>query len=93
MIDYITPNEDEARYYTGKDDQHRNTFIGVIFSVVQYLVIIAAVVIILRLHGVNVISIFTGLGIVATIIGLALQDARLDETVLEREHFLRPSAD
>ena len=64
--------------YTGKDDQHRNTFIGVIFSVVQYLVIIAAVVIILRLHGVNVISIFTGLGIVATIIGLALQDTLKD---------------
>jgi len=64
--------------YTGKDDQHRNTFIGVIFSVVQYLVIIAAVVIILRLHGVNVISIFSGIGIVATIIGLALQDTLKD---------------
>jgi MscS family membrane protein len=64
--------------YTGKDEQHRNTFIGVIFSVAQYVVIVAAVVIILRLHGVNVFSIVTGLGIMATIIGLALQDTLKD---------------
>jgi small-conductance mechanosensitive channel len=64
--------------YTGKDEQHRNTFIGVIFSVVQYLVIVVAVVIILRLHGVNIMSIVTGLGILATIIGLALQDTLKD---------------
>ncbi|MBQ1567514.1 MAG: mechanosensitive ion channel family protein [Erysipelotrichaceae bacterium] len=64
--------------YTGKDEQHRNTFIGVIFSVAQYLVIVAAVVIILRLHGVNIFSIVTGLGIMATIIGLALQDTLKD---------------
>lgn len=64
--------------YTGKDEQHRNTFIGVIFSIVQYLVIVAAVVIIMRLHGVNVISIVTGLGIMATIVGLALQDTLKD---------------
>ena len=64
--------------YTGKDEQHRNTFIGVIFSVAQYLVIVVAVVIILRLHGVNIFSIVTGLGIMATIIGLALQDTLKD---------------
>jgi small-conductance mechanosensitive channel len=64
--------------YTGKDEQHRNTFIGVVFSVIQYLVIVAAVVIVLRLHGVNIFSIVTGLGIMATIIGLALQDTLKD---------------
>ena len=64
--------------YTGKDEQHRNTFIGVIFSVAQYLVIVIATVIVLRLHGVNIFSIVTGLGIMATIIGLALQDTLKD---------------
>ena len=64
--------------YTSKDEQHRNTFIGVIFSVAQYMVIVAAAVIILRLHGVNIMSIVTGLGIMATIIGLALQDTLKD---------------
>ncbi|MBO7698975.1 MAG: mechanosensitive ion channel, partial [Erysipelotrichaceae bacterium] len=64
--------------YTNKDEQHRNTFIGVIISVAQYVVIVVAVVVVLRLHGVNVFSIVTGLGIMATIIGLALQDTLKD---------------
>ena len=64
--------------YTGKDEQHKNTFLGIIFSIFQYLVILIAAVAVLRLHGVNIISIVTGLGIVATIIGLALQDTLKD---------------
>lgn len=64
--------------YTSKGDQHKNTFIGMIFNVMQYLVILAAVFIVLKLHGVNVASIMAGLGIVATIIGLALQDTLKD---------------
>lgn len=64
--------------YTSKDEQHTNTFIGVIFSVLQYMVVAVAVVIVLRINDVNIVGIFTGLGIVATIIGLALQDTLKD---------------
>jgi len=64
--------------YTTKDEQHQNTFIGVVFNILQYLVVLGGVVIILKLHGVNVTSIVTGLGIVATLVGLALQDTLKD---------------
>jgi small conductance mechanosensitive channel len=64
--------------YSGKDDQHKNTFIGVIFGILQYVVVICAAVVILHLNGVNVASILAGLGIMATIIGLALQDTLKD---------------
>ncbi|MDO5439261.1 MAG: mechanosensitive ion channel family protein [Erysipelotrichaceae bacterium] len=64
--------------YSGKDEQHKNTFVGVIFSVMQYIVILTAVVLILHLNGINVVSILAGLGIAATIVGLALQDTLKD---------------
>ena len=64
--------------YSGKDEQHKNTFIGMIFNVLQYLVIVIAAVMVLKANGVNVGSILAGLGIVATIIGLALQDTLKD---------------
>lgn len=64
--------------YSGKDEQHKNTFIGVVFGILQYIVIICAIVVVLHLNGVNVASILAGLGIMATIIGLALQDTLKD---------------
>ena len=50
------------------------TFMGILVNVLQYVVIIVAIFIILWINGVNITGIVTGLGIVATIIGLALQD-------------------
>lgn len=64
--------------YTSKNEQHQNTFIGVIFSLLQYIVVLACIVIVLQLHGVNVTAIIAGLGIVATLVGLALQDTMKD---------------
>ena len=64
--------------YTTKAEQHQNTFIGVVFNLLQYAVILGCAVIVLQLHGVNVTSIVAGLGIVATLIGLALQDTMKD---------------
>ena len=64
--------------YTSKSTQHFNTFIGVIFNLLQYLVVMIAAIIILQLHGVDIKSILAGLGIVATIVGLALQDTLKD---------------
>lgn len=64
--------------YTTKAEQHQNTFIGVIFNLLQYIVVLSSIVIILQLNGVNVTSIIAGLGIIATLIGLALQDTMKD---------------
>jgi small-conductance mechanosensitive channel len=64
--------------YTGKADQHRNTFLGVFFNVLQYIVGVVAAVLIMRFHGIDVGGIFAGLGIAATIVGLALQDSLKD---------------
>lgn len=64
--------------YTTKDEQHQNTFIGVVFNLLQYAVILGCAVIVLQLHGVNVTSIVAGLGIIATLVGLALQDTMKD---------------
>ncbi len=64
--------------YTGKSEQHKNTFIGIIFSMLQYMVVILAAVLVLKAHGVDITGILAGLGIMATIVGLALQDTLKD---------------
>ncbi len=64
--------------YTSKNTQHKNTFIGVIFSILQYFVLIVAIIMILHLHGVDITRILAGLGIMATIVGLSLQDTLKD---------------
>ena len=64
--------------YTTKDEQHKNTFIGVIFNLLQYVVVLGCIIIIMQLHGVNVTSIIAGLGIVGALVGLALQDTMKD---------------
>lgn len=51
---------------------------GIIFSILQYLIIVLAIVIILKINGYNVTSIVAGLGIFATLVGLALQDTLKD---------------
>lgn len=64
--------------YTTKSEQHQNTFIGVVFNLLQYLVILGCAVIVLKVHGVDVTSIVAGLGIVGALVGLALQDTMKD---------------
>lgn len=68
----------KVAYTTKKDEQHQNTFIGVVFNLLQYAVLLGCIVLVLQLHGVNVTSIVAGLGIIATLIGLALQDTMKD---------------
>ena len=61
-----------------KSKQKKSTTIGVFFSSLQYIVVLAAIFIILSINGIDPSGIFTGLGIVATIVGLALQDTLKD---------------
>ena len=64
--------------YTSKAEQKQNTFIGVIFNLLQYVVVLVCAVLVLQFHGVNVTSIIAGLGIVGAMVGLALQDTMKD---------------
>ena len=61
-----------------KAEQKRSTFIGVVFSVLQYVVILVTIFTILSINGVNVTGMLAGIGIVATIVGLSLQDTLKD---------------
>jgi len=78
VLNYIKQYLIKKVAYTNKDEQHRNTLIGVLFNVLQYIVIIVSIAIVLKLNGVNITSILAGLGIMATIIGLSLQDTLKD---------------
>lgn len=64
--------------YTNKDETHKNTLKGVVFNILQYIIIIGGVFIVLTINGVNITGILAGLGILATIIGLSLQDTLKD---------------
>lgn len=61
-----------------KKDQKTSTFIGVVFNILQYIVMIVTVFVILTINGVNVTGLLAGVGIVATIVGLSLQDTLKD---------------
>ncbi len=54
------------------------TVIRVCFGIADFLIILAAILFILRVYGVNVNSMVAGLGIASAIIGLALQDLLKD---------------
>lgn len=52
--------------------------VPVLWSILRVAILIIAVVTILGIYGVNIVSVVAGLGIAATIIGLALQDVLKD---------------
>lgn len=64
--------------YTNKDETHKNTLRGVVFNILQYIIIIGGIFIVLTINGINITGILAGLGILATIIGLSLQDTLKD---------------
>lgn len=66
----------KVAYKDGK--KKRNTLLGIIFNILQYVVIIVGIFAILTINGVNVTGLLAGLGVVATIVGLSLQDTFKD---------------
>lgn len=65
--------------YKKKDENSkRNTLIGVIFNILQYLIILIGIFLILVVHNVNINAMLAGLGIISAVIGLALQDTVKD---------------
>ena len=51
------------------------SFSGIVFGILQYVIAILAVFIVLIINNVNITAQLAGLGILATIVGLALQDS------------------
>lgn len=64
--------------YTNKSETHKNTLLGVVFNILQYVILLGTLFLVLKTNGVDVGTLFAGLGIVATIIGLSLQDTIKD---------------
>ena len=61
-----------------KSERKKSTTIGIVLSTLRYIAVLSAVFIILSINGIDPTGIFAGLGIVATIVGLALQDTLKD---------------
>jgi len=66
----------KVAYKSRKEKQ--NTVDGLIFNILQYVVIILTIFVILTVNGVEVTALLASLGIVATIVGLSLQDTFKD---------------
>ncbi len=71
----------ESRIEKSKNDferKKRKTIVSLIENILKYLIIIIIAVSLLSIYGVNITSMVAGLGITATILGLALQDTLKD---------------
>lgn len=56
----------------------RKTYVRLFRNIIKYIIVIAVILIVLQINGINVTSLITGLGIISVIAGLALQDALKD---------------
>lgn len=63
---------------SGSLSGRRQTYLALSLNIVRGLLVLAALILILQIHGVNVSSLVAGLGIVGAIVGLALQDMLKD---------------
>ena len=61
-----------------KITKKKKTYIKLFDSIIKYIILIAVLIIVLQINGINVTSIIAGLGLVSVIAGLALQDALKD---------------
>lgn len=71
----------ESRIEKSKNDfekKKRKTIVSLMENIFKYLIIIIVSVSLLSIYGVNITSMVAGLGITATILGLALQDTLKD---------------
>ena len=78
ILHFVKTNLIKKVSYENENEAHVGSFVGMIFNVLQYVIVIIAIIIILRINGFNVTSLIAGLGIIATIIGLSLQDTLKD---------------
>lgn len=73
------------------DRKKTNTYIKFVKSIIRYIFVIAAVIILLKIYGVDVTSMLAGIGIIGAILGLAVQDLLKDvirgSSILSDEYF------
>ncbi|MGN1108795.1 MAG: mechanosensitive ion channel family protein, partial [Oscillospiraceae bacterium] len=62
----------------GKAKGEKATLVRVMFGILQFLIMLGAVVIILQMNGVNINSVVAGLGLLSAIVGFSLQDVLKD---------------
>ena len=68
----------EKNQSNNKITKKKKTYIKLFDSIIKYIILIAVLIIVLQVNGINVTSIIAGLGLVSVIAGLALQDALKD---------------
>lgn len=68
----------EKNQSNNKITKKKKTYIKLFDSIIKYIILIAVLIIVLQINGINVTSIIAGLGLVSVIAGLALQDALKD---------------
>ncbi len=68
----------EKNQSNNKITKKKKTYIKLFDSIIKYIILIAVLIIVLQVNGINVTSIIAGLGLVPVIAGLALQDALKD---------------
>ena len=62
----------------GKAKGEKATLVRVMFGILQFLIVLGAVLIILQMNGVNINSVVAGLGLLSAIVGFSLQDVLKD---------------
>lgn len=62
----------------GKAKGDKATLVRVMFGILQFLIVLGAILVILQMNGVSVNSVVTGLGLLSAIVGFSLQDVLKD---------------
>ncbi len=78
IITKIIINKIEKKYNSKIKSKKSNTYIKLFKSILRYLFIIVSLFIILKIFGVNITAMATGVGVFGIIFGFAIQDALKD---------------
>ena len=68
----------EKKYHTKLKSKKSNTYIKLFKSLVRYIFIIVLLFVLLRINGVNITAMVTGVGVFGIVFGFAIQDALKD---------------
>ena len=78
LISEIFMNKIEKTYNKRRQSKKSDTYIKLFKSIIRYLFIFVALFIILKINGVNITAMATGVGVFGIIFGFAIQDALKD---------------
>lgn len=91
MISRFMTKSEKRAVKNNKLNKKSKTYFRLTHSILKYIILIIALLLILQINGVNVSSMLAGVGIVSVIVGLAVQDALKDIirgfSILSDEYF------